>query len=55
MLTNPLIILITLIIYLAIGIIYAAKWELPSFLKKYKNEIIKDYDSYKAANQFSVF
>ena len=55
MLTNPLIILITLIIYLAIGIIYAAKWELPSFLKKYKNEIIKDYDRYKAATQVSVF
>ena len=51
--SNPMLILGFIVIYLAIGVLYAAKWELPSFLNKNKDRILSEYSSFKS-NTFNT-
>lgn len=44
---NPFMLIIYLILFIAVGALYAAMWKLPNFVQKNSDRIQQDYDNWK--------
>jgi hypothetical protein len=49
---NPFMIIFYLLVYIAIGSLYAAVWRLPAFLKKNSDRIQSDYNNWKQTDRW---
>ncbi len=49
---NPLMIIFYLLVYIAVGSLYAAMWRLPNFLKRNSVRIQSDYNNWKQTDRW---